>query len=396
VIIRILQKSLLELAGYYPVVLLNGPRQSGKTTLCQATFPDLPYVTFEPLDQREDAKEDPRGFLEEYNEGAIIDEVQYVPQLLNYLQEAVDRKPTPGRFILTGSQNFALLAGVSQSLAGRCGILTLLPPEYSELQLFPKPPTDLLDTLWQGSFPRIHDRNIPANRWLNDYITTYVERDVRQVTQIKDLHIFSNFTKLCAGRTAQEVNLSAVGADTGIRHNTVRSWLSVLEASFLILQLPAWHNNLRKQIVKAPKLHLTDSGLICALLGIQTPEQLRHHPLRGAIFESWVVTELYKQHLNQGLIPKFFHYREARGLEVDLIIEEANDLLAIEIKSGATVVPDFFQKVHKFHSTFSSEQRKIISSVVYGGEKTRQRNQVKALPWNKINGLSSGLPLARK
>ena len=388
-IIRKIQKSLQELSGYYPVVLLNGPRQSGKTTLCQETFPDLPYVTLEPLDQRADAMEDPRGFLEEYNEGAIIDEVQYVPQLLNYLQEAVDQNPTAGRFILTGSQNFALLAGVAQSLAGRCGILTLLPADYAELQLFPKPPADLLNTLWQGGFPRIHDRQIPANRWLNDYITTYVERDVRQVTQIMDLRSFRNFTKLCAGRTGQEVHLSAIGADAGIRHNTVRSWLSVLEASFLILQLPAWHNNLRKQIVKAPKLHLIDSGLSCALLGIQTPEQLRHHPLRGAIFESWVVSELYKQHLNQGLIPKFFHYRESRGLEVDLIIEEANDLLAIEIKSGATVVADFFQGVHKFRNAFNSKQRKVISTVVYGGDKTHQRNQVTALPWNKMNELST-------
>lgn len=216
-----------------------------------------------------------------------------------------------------------------------------------------------------------------------------MERDVRQVTQIMDLHRFSNFTKLCAGRTAQEVNLSAIGADAGIRHNTVRSWLSVLEASFLILQLPAWHNNLRKQIVKAPKLHLVDSGLSCALLGIQTPEQLRHHPLRGAIFESWVVTELYKQHLNQGLIPKFFHYREARGLEVDLIIEEANDLLAVEIKSGATVAPDFFKGVLKFRDTFSNKQRKVNASVVYGGEKTHQRNQVMALPWKQMNDLST-------
>lgn len=375
---------LLELSRYYPVVLVNGPRQSGKTTLCQAAFPDLPYVSLEPLDHRSDAQEDPRGFLAEYSQGAIIDEVQYVPHLLNYLQETVDRDPTPGRFILTGSQHFGLLQAITQSLAGRCGILTLLPPDRGELLRFPKPPSDLLETLWQGSYPRIHDRQIPAHRWLNDYITTYLERDVRQVTQVADLRSFGDFIKLAASRTGQEINLSSIGADAGISHNTVRNWLSVLETSYLTLHLPAWHNNIRKQITKSPKLHLLDSGLACALLEIQAPEQLRHHPLRGPIFESWVVAELYKKRLNRGLIPHFFHYRESRGLEVDLIIEEAGDLLAIEIKSAATLAQSFFQGVARFCDAFASDQRRVSGQVVYGGETRHPRGDLIALPWRGL------------
>ncbi len=382
---RSIYPQLIELSTYYPVVLVNGPRQSGKTTLCQATFPDLPYVSLEPLDHRSDALEDPRGFLEEYPGGAIIDEVQYAPHLLNYLQEEVDRNPAPGRFILTGSQHFGMLEAITQSLAGRCGILTLLPPSLAELQRFPVHPDGLLDTLWQGSYPRIHDRQIPAQRWLNDYITTYLQRDVRQVTQVADLHSFSNFIKLAAGRTAQEINRSAIGGDAGISHNTVRSWLSVLETSFLLLQLSAWHNNLRKQITKAPKLHFIDSGLVCALLGIQSPEQLRHHPLRGAIFESWVVAELYKQQLNRGSTPRFFHYREARGLEVDLVIEEAGDLLAVEIKSGATIAKEFFHGPRKFQTTFSSGQRQVSAQIIYGGETQHQRNGIVATPWKGVS-----------
>lgn len=376
---------LKELSGYYPVVLVNGPRQSGKTTLCQAAFPDLSYVTLEPLDHRGDAMDDPRGFLEEYSDGAIIDEVQYVPHLLNYLQEEVDRDSTPGRFILTGSQNFGLLEAVTQSLAGRCGILTLLPPSHLELQRFSRPPENLMETLWQGSYPRIYDRQIPPQRWLNDYITTYIQRDVRQVTQVADLQSFTNFLKLCAGRSGQEINRSAMGGDAGITHNTVRSWLSVLETSFLVQQLPAWHNNLRKQIVKAPKLHFIDSGLTCALLGIQSPQQLLHHPLRGAIFESWVVAELYKQQLNLGLTPRFYHYREARGLEVDLIIEEASDLMAIEIKSAATINEEFFKGVFKFRDKFSNKQCTVTAQVIYGGEKRHQRRGGVAVPWKQLS-----------
>ena len=251
---RTLEQKLLELAGYYPVVVVTGPRQSGKTTLCQIAFPGKTYVSLETLDTREFAISDPRGFLAQYADGAIIDEIQHVPALLNYLQSDIDARPEPGRFILTGSQHFGLSQSISQSLAGRCGILVLLPPSLEELRAFPSAPADLFSVLWQGAYPRIYDRDIPAHQWLADYTTTYVQRDVRQVINIGDLQVFSGFLKLCAGRTGQEINLSTLGSDAGVSHNTARAWLSVLETSYIIHRLPAWHVNVRKQVVKAPKL----------------------------------------------------------------------------------------------------------------------------------------------
>ena len=268
-IVRKIQPFLLEMANYYPVVVVTGPRQSGKTTLTQQAFPEKNYISLEALDNRAFASEDPRGFLEEYKEGAVIDEIQHTPELLSYIQDVIDKNPKKGRFILTGSQNFMLSQAISQTLAGRCGILTLLPPDWSELQCFPNSPEDLLSLLWQGCYPRIYDQNIPAQRWLADYTTTYVQRDVRQITQITDLNTFTIFMKLCAGSTAQEVNLSRLGNDAGISHNTAKSWLSVMQTAWLVQTLPAWHRNIRKQIVKAPKLHFIDTGLVCYLLVLQ-------------------------------------------------------------------------------------------------------------------------------
>ncbi|NQU65699.1 MAG: ATP-binding protein, partial [SAR324 cluster bacterium] len=298
---RTLEKKLTELSGYYPVVVVTGPRQSGKTTLCKMVFPEKPYVSLEAIDVQEYARSDPRGFLQEYAQGAVIDEIQHVPDLLSYLQTEIDTRPEPGRFTLTGSQHFGLTQSISQSLAGRCGILVLLPPSYKELSDFPSSSSDLFPAIWQGAYPRIYDQNIPAHQWLADYTATYIQRDVRQVINVGDLQNFTRFLKLCAGRTAQEINLSTLGNDAGVAHNTIRSWLSVLETSYIIHRLPAWHANIRKQIVKAPKLHFFDSGLVCYLLGIHEPEQLRHHPHRGAIFESWVVSEIYKYSVHSGL-----------------------------------------------------------------------------------------------
>ena len=345
---RTLEAKLKELAGYYPAVVVTGPRQSGKTTLCRMAFPEWHYVSLEAMDNRDFAINDPRGFLSEYYNRTIIDEVQHVPDLLTYLQSEIDARPEPGRFILTGSQHFALSQSISQSLAGRCGILVLLPPDLDELTKFPDPPDKLFHLLWQGAYPRIYDQQIPAHQWLADYTTTYIQRDVRQVINIGDLQAFTGFLKLCAGRTAQEINLSKLGSDAGVSHNTARAWLSVMETSYIIHRLPAWHVNIRKQLTKAPKLHFFDSGLLCYLLGIREPEQLRLHPLRGAIFESWVISEIYKANVHKGMQPNLFHYREARGPEVDLIIEQGRDLAAVEIKSGATVTRDFFKNLTSF------------------------------------------------
>ncbi|MCP3954691.1 MAG: ATP-binding protein [Desulfobacterales bacterium] len=385
-ITRTLEKKLHELAGYYPAVVVTGPRQSGKTTLCQSAYPDKPYVSLEAMDIRDFAVTDPRGFLAQYTGGAIVDEIQHAPELLTYLQSEIDTRPEPGRFILTGSQHFGLTQAIAQSLAGRCGVLVLLSPSLAELRSFPSAPADLFPLLWQGAYPRIYDREIPAHQWLADYTTTYLERDVRQVINVGDLQAFSGFLKLCAGRTAQEINLSKLGSDAGISHNTARSWLSIMETSYIIHRLPAWHANIRKQVVKAPKLHFFDSGLVCYLLGIREPDQLRLHPLRGPIFESWVISEIYKAHVHNGLRPDLFHYRESRGVEIDLLIENGEDIAAIEIKSGATVNNDFFKNLRRFSDRMrdTRTRRPVQSQVVYGGDDSQQRSDARVLSWRDV------------
>ena len=255
------------------------------------------------IDLRDHARSDPRGFLDEHRDGAILDEVQHVPQLLSWLQVEVDARADVGRFVLTGSRQFGLTQAISRSLAGRTAVLHLLPLALDELQRFDRPPDTLFETLLAGAYPRVHDRALDAQVWHAGYITTYVERDVRQLKAVGDLEAFAAFVQLAAGRTAQTVNLSSLGGDAGVSHNTARSWLSVLEASYLLHRLPPWHRNLKKRLTKAPKLHFIDSGLLCHLLGIRSVEALRHHPLRGAIFESWVVSEVLKARRNVGLSP---------------------------------------------------------------------------------------------
>jgi len=380
---RNIYPQLIELATYYPIVVITGPRQSGKTTLSQQAFPDKAYISLEPIDTRSFAQEDPRGFLEEYSEGAIIDEVQHAPDLLSYLQDFVDKHPEPGRFILTGSQNFMLFEAISQSLAGRCGVLTLLPLAWDELQQFKNAPKDLFTTLFQGSYPRIYDQKIPAHRWLADYVTTYVQRDVRQITQVTNLNTFTTFIKLCAGSTGQEINLSRLGSDTGITHNTAKAWLSVLETAGLSYSLPAWHKNIRKQVVKAPKLHFIDTGLVCYLLGIRNAEELRHHPLRGAIFESWVVSEILKKFTNKGRTPSLYHYRESRGLEVDLLIETAEQLNSVEIKSGSTINSEFFNNLKKFTDIHAGKEN-IDLWLISGGTESYKRQGTNVISWKNI------------
>jgi uncharacterized protein len=383
---RTLQGKLKELAGYYPAVMVTGPRQSGKTTLCRMTWPERRYVSLESLDSRDFARNDPRGFLAEFSHDVIIDEVQHVPELFNYLQSDVDDRPDPGRFIMTGSQHFGLSQSISQSLAGRCGILELLPPNLEELRGFSNVPSDLFSLLWQGAYPRIYDQNIPAHQWLADYTATYIQRDVRQVINVSDLQAFSGFLKLCAGRTGQELNFSTLGSDAGVSHNTARAWISVLEASYIVHRLPAWHANIRKQVVKTPKLHFLDSGLACYLLGIREPDQLRLHPLRGAIFESWVVSEIYKSRLHSGTEPDLFHYREARGPEIDLLVKQGPQLAAVEIKSGTTINEDFFKNIKRFADRMKDEgqKRRIQSYIVYGGDNSQKRSLGQVISWKQI------------
>lgn len=381
---RRLLPRLQDVATRHPVVVLTGPRQSGKSTLMRMAFPDRPYVSLEAPDVRRSAIEDPRGFLAAYRDGAVLDEIQRAPDLLSYLQVEVDARPDPGRFLLTGSQNFLLLESVSQSLAGRAHLLRLLPFDLGELAAFgPRP--DLWTTLWTGSYPAIHARGVPPDEWLPSYIATYVERDVRQVLNVRDLLAFQTFLGLAAGRTGQVLNLSGLGADAGVNHLTAKSWLSVLETSFIAGRLPVFHGNLNKRLIQAPKLHFFDSGLVCSLLGIRTPEQLRLHPLRGAVFETWVYSELQKYFLHRGRTPPLYYVRDRAGLEVDLVLELGDRLIAAECKSGQTVASDFFREIEVFTRAVESKGRTVDSVVVYGGDQRLGYRGGVAVPWREID-----------
>lgn len=386
---RDLHSVLLYGAKVYPVVTLTGPRQSGKTTLCRAAFPDRPYISLEPLDTRAFAREDPRGFLAQYPQGAILDEVQHAAGLLTYLQDLVDRDPTPGRFILTGSQHFGLRDAVSQSLAGRTAVLHLLPPSLAELRRFPVAPGDLFDTLFMGAYPRIHDQGIPPERWLADYLATYIQRDVRQVLNVGDLLGFNTFLGLCAGSTGQELNLSRLGADAGISQPTAKAWLSVLESSFLCFRLAPWSSNLRKRLVKAPKLHFYDAGLACFLLGIRSARQLETHPLRGAIFETWVASEVVKMHLHRGREAAAYHYREVAGREVDLVLQSSDRVRLLEVKSARTVDASWLGSLMDAKTSLEagSPAQSFDPILIYGGDQQQVRSGVHVQPWDRLEGL---------
>lgn len=380
---RSIAPAVRKLAKGYPVVAITGPRQSGKTTLARALFPHHAYASLEDPDMREFAQEDPRGFLAGFKDGAILDEAQRTPDLFAYLQRIVDEDKTSGRFILTGSQQFGLHASISQSLAGRVAMVTLLPFDLGEIQTVSRVPEELDGLLLYGGYPPIYDRALDPTAWHNNYVRTYLERDVRQLINVRDLTQFQRFLRLCAGRTGQLINLSALGDEAGVSHNTARQWLSVLEASFVIHRLPPYHRNFNKRLVKTPKLHFLDVGLAAWLLGIEEETQLATHPLRGALFETWVVSEFLKMRYNKGLSSNLSFWRDRSGLEVDLLQEEAGRLTAIEVKSGATVTADALRSLKRWQTVADEALKEAV--LVYGGNQSQQRRSGIAIkPWSEL------------
>ncbi len=416
---REIEPVLRKLFGQYPAVTVTGPRQSGKTTLCRATFPNLAYVNLEALDQRDFAERDPRGFLARVERGAVLDEVQRVPSLLSYIQVLVDERRTNGLFVLTGSQHFGLSNAISQSLAGRTALLRLLPFSLTE-RLAATPDGDLFDSttgtraprrspnarttpdgapfdsavgagrgrrapdpsvdelLYGGFYPRVFDHGLEPRQAYADYFETYVERDLRQLAAVRDLSSFQRFVRLCAGRVGQLLNLSSLGADAGVSHVTARRWLTLLEASYVAFTLPPHHANVRKRLVRSPKLYFHDVGLACRLLGIEHAGQVATHPLRGPLFENMVVVEALKHRFNRGRSSNLSFFRDSRGLECDLLYRIGNGMAAIEIKSGATINPDFFSALGRVAELAPDVS---VRAVVHGGRQRQSRSAGEALPF---------------
>ncbi|HEY9595941.1 MAG TPA: ATP-binding protein [Spirochaetia bacterium] len=374
--------TLRRLEKGFPVLCITGPRQSGKTTLARAAFPDKPYLSLEDPDIARLAKEDPRGLLDTYRDGLILDEAQYVPEIFAYLKTAVDADPRPGKYIVTGSQQFGLLAGVTESLAGRAASLTLLPFSLEELKGSKNVSADPFQMIVKGFYPPLYNREVSSYDWYTNYIATYVERDVRSVLNVKDLGQFQTFVKMCAARVGQILNLSALALDCGLSHNTAKAWLSVLETSGIVYLLRPFHKNFGKRLVKSPKLYFVDTGLAARLLGIRSAEDLFVNPSRGSLFESFVVAEILKTRYNRSLEPDIYFWRDNGGTEVDVIFEDGQKVRALEIKSGKTFAPEFLSGLDawmRYSGAVPSD-----CALVYAGERGMKWKGTTIVPWRSL------------
>lgn len=378
IIPRLASSAVQRLAKGFPVVAITGPRQSGKTTLTRQLFAQKPYVSLENPDQRQFAMDDPKRFLAQFSDGAVIDEVQRVPSLFSWLQGLVDDRQRMGDFVLTGSSQFELVRHMTQSLAGRVGRVELLPLQGTELRNAGQLPADVDELMVKGLYPALYSRELLPQDWFANYAATYVERDVRQLLQIKDLQLFQRFLRLAAARSGQLLNLSALGADAGVSSVTAREWIGVLEASYLVLRLPPYFENFGKRLVKTPKLYFLDTGLMCWLLGIHSAEVLSIHPMRGHVFETMMVVEAYKAALNQGRQAELYFWRDRAGEEIDLLRIENGVFECFEIKAGATFVPDWFKQLNKFDKL---NPKQVRSTVVYGGAESSSRSQGDVWGW---------------
>jgi hypothetical protein len=376
---RTLASKVTSLAQKFQVITLTGPRQSGKTTLVRATFPDLPYVSLEEPDIRQIALTDPRGFLSNYPNGVILDEIQNTPELFSYIQRIVDENRQI-QFILTGSSNFLLMEKISQTLAGRTAVLHLLPFSLQELE----PLADSYENLiFKGQYPRIYDRAIPPTDFYPSYIQTYVDRDVRMIKNIGDINAFIQFTQLCAGRIGQPLNYASLASDAGISPNTAKSWLSILESSYILFRLQPYHRNFNKRLIKSPKLYFYDTGVACSLLGIREQEQVNLHYMKGSLFENLILNEFIKRSFNRGENRQPYYWQDNHGKEIDCLLVNGERVTAVEIKSGKTMSTSYFENLKYWQSLAALPENQEY--VVYGGEQSMQTSVGTLISWRNLD-----------
>ena len=384
---RTMQDKLLELAKSYPVLVISGPRQSGKSTLVKNLFLNHLYVNLEELDERMMAEEDPRGFLERFKKPVIIDEIQRVPHLFSYIQSLVDQKKQKAQFVLTGSSQLDLLEGVSQSLAGRASILHLLPLSFQEISHHKDSHATLEEMLFSGSYPNIHFDNQPIVDWYQDYVHNYLERDVRQILAVKNLGTFQLFLKMCAARCGQIINYSSLASDCGISPNTAKEWINILEASFIVFKLNPYYRNYSRRLIKSPKLYFFDTGLACSLLSITSPEALFTHSVRGGLFESWVISEFKKRFANAHRAAPLYYWRNNHKVEIDLIIEKMEQFTALEIKSSQTLNRSFLKNLVQFQQVATNDLDGRY--LIYGGSQGPQKkDDIQILTWKQLDSVS--------
>ncbi|MCS6934169.1 MAG: ATP-binding protein [Chitinophagales bacterium] len=380
----IIQRHLTEIvrkrARKMPIIAITGPRQSGKTTLAKQAFPDYRFISLETTDSRAYAQNDPRGFLEEYGPRLVIDEAQYVPQLFSHIQDMVDLSGKTGQYVLTGSQNFKLSSSISQSLAGRVAAFTLLPFSIDELRQAGKMKKDLWTILHRGFYPRLYSRRLQPSEWLPDYTRDYIERDVRNLKNIGNLMDFRKFMKLCASRAGHIVNFSSIGNEVGVSYQTIKQWMSILEASYIIFLLPAYHRNFSKRIVKSPKIYFYDVGLLCSLLEIDTVKELQRSPLRGQIFENFLVAEFLKNAFHRADNRTFYFWRDNTGNEIDLVFEKGNKIHLYEIKLSATMSETLLRNLWLFDKLNTGEHTR--KTLIYTGPYRHTYKYVNIVPWH--------------
>jgi predicted AAA+ superfamily ATPase len=381
-VIRAIKKEMDIYKKKYPILVLTGPRQSGKTTFLKTQFSNYQYVNLENLDNRNFAIDDPNGFLKQYDQYVIFDEVQRVPSLFSYLQTKVDEDKIMGQYILSGSQNFHLMHNITQSLAGRVALFKLLPFDLEELQSAQLLNTDFAVNLQKGSYPAIYDRDIPSKVFYSNYIQTYVERDLSELIHIKDLKLFRNFISLCAARAGQLLNLNSLANECGISQPTAKSWISVLESSYIIFQLQPFYANLNKRVTKSSKLFFYDSGLLCHLLKIKDAEALKLSSYKGSLFENFIISEYIKKNYHHNLLRDLWFWRDAVGHEVDLIWQEDELLNLVEIKASETIMSDMFKGL----SYFEKLSPNLVKSktLVHTGLFNQDRNGVRVRSWTEI------------